>query len=138
MGLTIGRAAADERPGTRRKPRIYHIDIECDSETARGSRGDLNSIVDACQHSSLVDIAHREKVVTHAGFSLGANPSNSTRSCSPRPRRTERGMPWMLPDGEVSGVFMSAWASNQISPTSFPWSRKYEEIAEKVPIAMEI
>ena len=35
------------------------------------------------------------------------------------PNSADSGMPWMLPDGLLSGVFMSACASTQITPTRF-------------------
>jgi hypothetical protein len=35
----------------------------------------------------------------------------------PSPQSTARGMPWMLPEGLVSGVLKSAWASTQMTPT---------------------
>ena len=45
-------------------------------------------------------------------------------------------MPWMLPDGEISGVFMSACASTQISPTFWSFARKCSATPLIVPIAM--
>jgi hypothetical protein len=45
-------------------------------------------------------------------------------------------MPWMLPDGVVSGVFASPWASNQISPMFSPWRAKWLLEPDTEPIAM--
>ncbi len=60
-----------------------------------------------------------ERAPTSTAFdasTLGRKPPIPVRSGSPRPRAMASAMPWMLPDGEVSGVFMSPWASNQMSP----------------------
>ena len=56
---------------------------------------------------------HRRPRPLHHGRSSPASP---TRLGSPMPRATASGMPWMLPLGLVSGVFMSPWASNQMRP----------------------
>ena len=48
------------------------------------------------------------------------------------------GMPWTLPLGEISGVFMSAWASIQITPSFLPpIFRKWWDMPEIVPMAIE-
>jgi hypothetical protein len=46
-------------------------------------------------------------------------------------------MPWMLPEGDVSGVLMSPCASIQSRPTRFPWRWANEAIPDTVPTAME-
>ena len=46
-------------------------------------------------------------------------------------------MPWTLPDGEESGVFMSPWASSQRYPICFLSLRKNEETPAATPTAME-
>ena len=51
---------------------------------------------------------------------------------SPRPNRTATGMPWILPEGEVSGVLISPCASNQMTPRLFLYFRT----PEIVPIAI--
>ena len=48
---------------------------------------------------------------------IGTAPASFVSASGPRPRAMAQGMPWMLPDGLVSGVFMSPWASNQMRPT---------------------
>ena len=53
------------------------------------------------------------------------------------PMQQASGMPWMLPLGLVSGVFMSAWASIQIRPTDCFFLRKVRERPAMEPIAME-
>ena len=58
-------------------------------------------------------------------------------SARPSPARPPAGMPWMLPLGDVSGVFMSPWASNQMSPIFWPRSRWKRETPAIVPIAIE-
>jgi hypothetical protein len=44
------------------------------------------------------------------------------------------GIPWMFPEGDVSGVLKSAWASSQITPVLPPPERA---TPETVPIEME-
>ncbi len=43
----------------------------------------------------------------------------------------------MFPDGEVSGVLMSPWASTQSRPTFFPSRRAAVAMAETVPTEIE-
>ena len=46
-------------------------------------------------------------------------------------------MPWMFPEGLVSGVFMSACASTHTSPIGSFLSRQWSACAETDPIAIE-
>ena len=48
------------------------------------------------------------------------SPASATSAFAPQPRQTASGIPWMFPLGDVSGVFMSACASTQSSPTGRP------------------
>ena len=41
----------------------------------------------------------------------------SAKRSPPQPSAPLSPMPWTLPEGVVSGVLQSAWASNQITPT---------------------
>ena len=47
----------------------------------------------------------------------------SESSFGPRPSSAAIGMPWTLPEGEVSGVLMSEWASIQMRPIFWPLRR---------------
>ena len=51
-----------------------------------------------------------------SGATLGENPKMFASGSGPRPSSAASGMPCTLPDGEVSGVLMSEWASIQITP----------------------
>ena len=42
---------------------------------------------------------------------MGDGPRIPVSLSGPRPIKHATGIPWMLPEGEVSGVFMSVWAS---------------------------
>ena len=45
-------------------------------------------------------------------------------------------MPWMLPEGVVSGVLASPWASNQMSPSGRPALAKWPVEPATEPMAM--
>src|SRR5258707_1243451 len=55
-------------------------------------------------------------------LSLGDHPPISVRRLLPNPASAARAMPWMLPEGVVSSVLKSAWASIHRIPTSL-WTR---------------
>ena len=94
-------------------------------------------------HPPLVDAAHRDGAEARRpdvgplgrvhgtepdGHGVGAVdhgdvPGEADEVGDPRPRATARGMPWMFPDGLVSAVFESAWASNQMRPIFRPRAR---------------
>ena len=61
-------------------------------------------------------------------FSLGKYSSNSFR-------RNETGWPCKLPEDDVKGVFMSAWASIQIKPISDFIFFKAVAVPSTLPIA---
>ena len=67
---------------------------------------------------------------------LGVRSPRFTRSGSPWPRQTASDIPWMLPEGVVSGVLASPWASNQMSPSVSPWRAKWLVDPATEPIAM--
>ena len=62
-----------------------------------------------------VHVAHADERRVRA-VDLGRGAAQVHQVGSPRPSATASGMPWMLPEGLVSGVFMSPWASNQMRP----------------------
>ena len=77
-------------------------------------------------------------MATSAGSRAGPwGHSAVVSSGGPRPSRQASGIPWMLPDGEVALVFMSVWASTQMTPSRSPRPWNLREIPEMVPIAME-
>ena len=54
-----------------------------------------------------------------SGRTFGQNPPIRASSAGSGPSSDASGMPWTLPLAEVCGVFMSPWASTQISPSGF-------------------
>jgi len=82
--------------------------------------------------------SRRPTTAARAPSTIGpSSPARETRLFSPMPRATARGMPWMFPLGEVSGVFMSPWASNQMRPMRSSCFRKWRDTPAMVPIAIE-
>src|SRR6185312_15218216 len=77
------------------------------------------------------------KITTFSGFRAGARPAMLVSSLRPLPSSTESGMPWMLPEGLLSGVFMSVWASHQNTPRSRFLRRRLLAMPEMVPMAWE-
>ncbi len=60
-------------------------------------------------------------IATLAGSMTGVGSSQSwTNSGAPRPHSAASGIPWILPDGVVSAVLKSAWASTHSTPIFFP------------------
>jgi hypothetical protein len=65
---------------------------------------------------SALSIERGPTITAFEGSTFGLKPPIPVRSGSPSPSAIASAMPWMLPDGVVSGVFMSPWASNQMRP----------------------
>src|SRR3712207_3752540 len=72
---------------------------------------------------------------TSSARTLAPGPPISTKLGWPRPVRVASSMPWTLPEGEVSGVLKSAWASSQITPVRAP--ALAPATPETVPMEME-
>ncbi len=57
---------------------------------------------------------------TFSGATIGTRstrPVSEGSSSSASPIAIASGMPWMCPLGEVDGVLISGWVSNQITPS---------------------
>ena len=76
-------------------------------------------------------------IATFFGLTLAPSPPISVSSAGPSPKSAATGMPWMLPDGEVSGVLMSPCASIQSSPTFLRSAFAALAIPETVPTEIE-
>jgi hypothetical protein len=74
---------------------------------------------------------------TFRGSTFGAYPPMCVSSRGPMPMQHDSGMPWTLPLGLVSGVFISACASIQMSPSACFRFRKCRDIPDTVPTATE-
>ena len=70
-----------------------------------------------------------------SGATDGTAPPISTSWRGPLPRHTASGMPWTLPEGLVSGEFMSAWASTQIKPSGTSAARAAAAVPATEPTA---
>src|SRR5882724_11727972 len=71
------------------------------------------------------------------GSALGLNPPSITSSSAPYPMIAANGIPCTLPDGELSGVFMSPCASSHKYPICFFSLRKCPATPAATPAAME-
>ena len=138
MRFAVGDAAADGGADAGGVLRIDKIHVEREMEAGGAVGGELDRLVHDGAHAVLVDLAHGEGVdavfedvglfglvdVAEAddddvgGVHFGLKSKRSVSSAGPRPTMQARGMPWTLPLGLDSGVFMSAWASSQIRPTA--------------------
>ena len=122
------------------------------------SHGRADGLIHHGAQAALVDVAHREGA--HAGIAhvrllhlihvaqaddhrirgvhLRREAEHVGQFRADRCRRKHAsGMPWTLPLGLLSGVFISACASIQIRPTFSPRMRKKRETPPTVPTAME-
>ena len=159
--LAVGDAAAHRR--ARRRARRAGRSQSMSNETwkpAVPSRAIAQRLLHHRAHAALVDVAHGEDVDARAADDLALARRRSSRACRPArrspashlgreaadprqvavaqaERRCASGMPWTLPDGVVSGVFMSAWASNQISPNDSPRPRRKRATPATEPMATE-
>ena len=113
------------------------------SITARSPRSSISRMVNArtpdsrtCGRS-VASTSRRPTITVLCGATLGRKPNRSASGSGPMPSRQASGMPWILPLGLESGVFISACASSQIRPTRWPRSRKCRDTPLTVPIATE-
>ena len=74
---------------------------------------------------------------TRVGSSFGSSPPTAVSSFGPKPNSAASGIPWMLPEGEVFGTWMSLCASTQRRPSRFLCFRQYDATPEIVPMAIE-
>ena len=109
------------------------------SMTARRPRSSISRMVNAftpdsrtCGFSS-ASTSRRPTIATFEACTLGAGPSSVVNSGGPIPMQQASGMPCTLPLGDVSGVFISAWASIQSSPTFCVCLRKCRVTPATVP-----
>src|SRR5688500_11024780 len=64
MSFAIRRSAADQRSRSGCEPRIYHVNIKRHRISAGCFRGNSDRILDALEHSTFVDVAHRKEIVS--------------------------------------------------------------------------
>jgi hypothetical protein len=142
MGFAVGGAATDGGADAGGVFGVDPVHVEGDVVAGGAAAGGAKGFFHDGAHAAFVDVAHgvdlgdagAADVFRFGGVDVadadedgvfrrdfGRVAKDVSQGLGSRPSRAARGMPWTFPEGEVSGVLMSEWASIQMTPIFMPW-----------------